>query len=71
MSKLIEDAEIATRGIELLSRNLGPADTHRFLTLLRPTPTDYVKVSRRLYGRQVIDAIVARSRRRARRRANA
>ena len=66
MTKLANDAEIATRGIAVLDRGLGPVDTHRFLTLLRPRPTDYVKISRRTYAKQEINGIFARSQRRGR-----
>ncbi len=66
MTRIAKDADIATRGIEALSRSLGPARTHRFLTLLRPCATDYVKVSRRIYAKQGIDEIFERSQKRAR-----
>ena len=68
MAKLSDDAKIAARGIDVLSRSLGPARTHRFLTLLRPRPTDYVKISRRVYAKQGIDEIFERSQRRTRQR---
>ena len=68
MTRIAKDADIATRGIEALSRSLGPARTHRFLTLLRPRATDYVKVSRRIYAKQGIDEIFARSRRQTQKR---
>lgn len=64
MTLIAKDADIATRGIEALSRSLGPARTYRFLTLLRPRPANYVKISRRIYAKQSIDEIFERSRKR-------
>ena len=61
MTRIAKDADIATQGIEALARSLGPARTHRFLTLLRPRPTNYVRVSRQIYSKQSVDEIFARS----------
>lgn len=68
MTRIAKDADIATRGIQALARSLGPARTHRFLTLLCPRATDYVKVSRQIYGKQSVDAIFERSLKRTRQR---
>lgn len=68
MSRLAQDAAIAQRGIDALSRSLGPAHTRRFLTLLRPPPTDYVRISRRIYAKQTVDKIFERSSVRVKRR---
>jgi hypothetical protein len=62
-AKKIGDAEIRISGIEALNRALGPASTLRFLTLMSREPTDYVKISRRLYRGQTIDDIFGRAKR--------
>ena len=64
MSKatLAPDEALTRQGIRALHRALGPADAHRFLTLARPSPTDYVKISRRIYAGQTMDDIFARAR---------
>lgn len=62
-AKRIDDMEIRISGIEALNKALGPAGALRFLTLLRREPTDYVKISRRLYRGQTIDEIFSRARR--------
>ncbi len=68
MTRIARDADIATEGIKALARSLGPIRTHRFLTLLRPRPTDYVKVSRQIYNKQSVDEVFARSLKRTRQR---
>jgi hypothetical protein len=60
------DEALTIRGIKALHRALGTADAHRFLTLARPSPTDYVKISRKLYAGQTVDDIIARCRARER-----
>lgn len=60
--KTQDDAEIKLKGIEVLNQALGPAAALRFLTLLHREPTDYIKISRRLYRGQSIDDIFTRAR---------
>ena len=57
----VSDAELRTKGIEALNRDLGPVLAQRFLSLLHREPTDYVDVSRRLYSGQSIDEIFERA----------
>lgn len=61
-AKMIGDTQIRITEIEALNKVLGPAAALRFLTLLRREPTDYVKISRRLYQKQTIDKIFGRAR---------
>ncbi len=60
-TKAMNDAEIKVKGIEALNKTLGPATALRFLALLHREPTDYVEISRHLYGRQTIDEIFERA----------
>jgi hypothetical protein len=60
------DEILAEQGIKALNKALGVADTHRFLTLARPSPTDYVKISRKLFAGQTVEEIFARSKARLR-----
>ena len=57
----LDDAELRIAGIEALSKALGPADMLRFLSLLHREPTDYVKISRRLYEGQGVDEVFERA----------
>ncbi|MER3446948.1 MAG: hypothetical protein C4291_08945 [Candidatus Dadabacteria bacterium] len=57
----MNDAEIRIIGIEALNKALGPTAAFRFLTLIQREPTDYVKISRRLYKGQTIDDIFDRA----------
>ncbi len=59
--KIMDDAEIRISGIEALNKALGPTAALRFLTLIQREPTDYVKISRRLYKSQTIDDIFDRA----------
>ncbi len=60
--KIMDDNEVKLKGIEVLNKNLGPSVALRFLTLLHREPTDYVKISRRLYEGQAIEEIFKRAR---------
>ena len=61
-TKTMDDNEVKLKGIEVLNKNLGPSVALRFLTLLHREPTDYVKISRRLYEEQTIENIFKRAR---------
>ncbi len=61
-TKTMDDNEVKLKGIEVLNENLGPSVALRFLTLLHREPTDYVKISRRLYEGQTIEEIFKRAR---------
>ncbi len=61
-TKTMDDNEVKLKGIEVLNKNLGPSVALRFLTLLHREPTDYVKISRRLYEGQAIEEIFKRAR---------
>ena len=58
----MDDTEIKFRGIEALNKTLGPAGALRFLTMLHREPTDYVKISRKLYEGQTVEEIFERAR---------
>ena len=60
-ARMKDDSEIRICGIEALNKALGPAAALRFLTLLHREPTDYVKISRRLYKGQTVDQIFSRA----------
>jgi hypothetical protein len=57
----MNDTEIKFKGIEALSKTLGPATALRFLTMLHREPTDYVEISRKLYKEQTIEEIFKRA----------
>ncbi|MBI4838714.1 MAG: hypothetical protein HY806_06145 [Nitrospirae bacterium] len=59
-TKTVDDTEIKLKGIEALNKTLGPTAL-RFLTLLHHKPTDYVKISRRLYAGQTVEDIFERA----------
>ncbi len=61
-TKTMDDNEVKLKGIEVLNKNLGPSVALRFLTLLHREPTDYIKISRRLYEGQTIEEIFKRAR---------
>lgn len=61
-TKTMDDNEVKLKGIEVLNENLGSSVALRFLTLLHREPTDYVKISRRLYEGQTIEEIFKRAR---------
>ncbi len=60
-TKIMDDTEIKFKGIEALNKSLGTTAALRFLTILHREPTDYVKISRRLYAKQTIDEIFERA----------
>jgi hypothetical protein len=62
-TKMMDDAEVRLKGIEVLNKNLGASAALRFLTLLQHAPTDYVRISKRLYEGQSVDEIFKRARR--------
>ncbi|MCK9407447.1 MAG: hypothetical protein M0Q47_13700 [Methanothrix sp.] len=57
----MDDAEIRARGLDALYKALGPARAHKFLSMFRREPTDYVEISRRLYEGQSIEEIFDRA----------
>lgn len=60
-TKTMDDTEIKFKGIEALNKTLGPTAALKFLTRFHHEPTDYVEISRRLYGKQTIDEIFKRA----------
>ena len=60
-ARTMDDSEIRISGIEALNKALGPATALKFLTLLHREPTDYVKISWRLYKGQTIGQIFSRA----------
>jgi hypothetical protein len=65
MKKVADDNTVRLNGIEALNRNLGPAEALRFLSLIHREPTDYVKISRRLYNGETVEEIFERARKRS------
>jgi hypothetical protein len=57
----MNDTDLKIAGIEALNKALGASSAYKFLTLLTREPTDYVKISRKLYEKQSIDEIATRS----------
>jgi hypothetical protein len=57
ISNLADDNTIRLNGIDAVNKALGHANALRFLSLVRREPTDYVKVSARLYRNQSVDDI--------------
>ena len=66
-TKMMDDAKIKVKGINALNKTLGPSAALKFLTFLHREPTDYVKISRRLYEKQTIDEIFERAQKRHKR----
>lgn len=62
-ARMLDDAEIKVCGIEALNKKLGHTGALRFLSLLQREPTDYVKMSRRLYRGQTLGEIFERAKR--------
>ncbi len=62
-AKIMDETELKLKGIEVLNKTLGASDALRFLTLLHHAPTDYVKISKRLYQGQTIDEVFTRAKR--------
>jgi hypothetical protein len=60
-TKTMADAEIKVKGIEVLNKALGPTTALRFLALFHREPTDYVKISSRLYKSQTVEEIFERA----------
>ena len=59
---MVDDIEIRIKGIEILNQTLGISGALRFLSLLHKEPTDYVKISKRLYEGQTVEEIFERAR---------
>lgn len=59
-TQMLTDSELRLSGIGALNQALGPAGAFRFLSLVSREPTDYVRISRKLYEGQTVDGIMAR-----------
>ncbi|MBW4693237.1 MAG: hypothetical protein KME27_15910 [Lyngbya sp. HA4199-MV5] len=57
----MNDSQLRVKAIAALKKELGVAETLRFLALLNQNPTDYVEISRQLYEEQQLDEIFARA----------
>jgi hypothetical protein len=57
----MNDSEIQVKAIAVLQQSLGMTNTLRFLGLLSHGKTDYVEVSKKIYGNQSIDEIFIRA----------
>ncbi len=62
-AKMMDDTELKLKGIEVLNKALSASDALKFLTLLHHAPTDYLKISKRLYQGQTIDEVFMRAKR--------
>ena len=60
-TKTLDNTEIRIKGIETLNEVLGPSAALKFFDMVRLEPTDYVKISNRLYKGQTIDEIYKRA----------
>ena len=65
-AQTMNEADLRISGIEALNKALGVSGALRFLTLIHREPTDYVRVSRRLYKGQTVDDIFDRAQERRR-----
>jgi hypothetical protein len=63
MKKFAEasDTKIKLNGIAVLNKSLDRANALRFLSLLHWEPSDYVKISLRLYQGQTVDEVFKRA----------
>ena len=59
--QLLDDTQIRVSGIDALNKVLGHAGAMRFLALVGRDPTDYVRISRRLYRGQTAHTIFQRA----------
>jgi len=59
--KRMNDTQVRIEAISVLNKTLGPANAHRFLTLLLQDATDYVEVSRKIYEKQTVNEIFERA----------
>lgn len=59
--RVLDDAQIRVTGIEALNNALGHVGAMRFLALVGRDPTDYVRISRRLYRGQTAREIFHRA----------
>ena len=60
-TQTMNDTQLRVKALAALKRELGMADTLRFLALMHQNPTDYVEISRQLYEGQQLDEIFARA----------
>ena len=59
--QMLDDTQIRVGGIDALNKALGHTGAMRFLVLVGRDPTDYVKISRRLYRGQTVQGIFKRA----------
>jgi len=60
-TQTISDNQLRLKALLALKKELGIADTLRFLGLVHQNPTDYVEISHQLYAGQQLDEIFARA----------
>lgn len=63
-AQTMNETDLRISGIDALNRALGVSGALRFLALIHREPTDYVKISRRLYEGQTTDDIFERAKER-------
>lgn len=60
-TQTISDTQLRLKALLALKKELGMADTLRFLALVHQNPTDYVEISHQIYAGQQLDEIFARA----------
>jgi hypothetical protein len=60
-TQAMNDNQIRMRAMTALKQELGVANMLRFLALIHQSPTDYVEISRQLYGNQSLEEIFSRA----------
>jgi hypothetical protein len=60
-AQTMNDAQLRIKAFAALKKELGMADTLRFLALIYQNPTDYVGISRQLYEGQQLDEVFSRA----------
>lgn len=60
-TQTMNNTQLRVKALSVLKKELGMADTLRFLALMHQNPTDYVEISRQLYEGQKLDEIFTRA----------
>lgn len=60
-NQTLNDAQLRMKALVALKKELGIAETIRFLALMNQNSTDYVDVSRQIYEQQTLDEIFSRA----------
>ncbi|NJL89761.1 MAG: hypothetical protein HC916_08160 [Coleofasciculaceae cyanobacterium SM2_1_6] len=60
-TQTMNDAQLRLKALFALKKELGMADTLRFLALVHHNSTDYVEISHQIYAEQQLDEIFTRA----------